>query len=83
MSTTGAHSVDIAPSSAGRALRCGPSVGLPVFIRLTEISRCGSAQQNILEYPYANPNNKVGLLENDLGIYAAYVMTDVDKPVRG
>ena len=36
----------------------------------------------VSEYPYANPDNKVGLLEKDLGIYAAYVMTNVDKPVR-
>ncbi len=36
----------------------------------------------VSEYPYANPDNKVGVLEKDLGIYAAYVMTNVDKPVR-
>lgn len=34
------------------------------------------------EYPYANPENAVGDLENKLGIWAAYVMTKVTKPVR-
>lgn len=36
----------------------------------------------VSEYPYANPKNKVGVGEKELGIYAAYVMTDVDEPVR-
>ena len=34
------------------------------------------------EYPYANPDNPVGALEEDLGIWAAYVMTTVHKPIR-
>jgi Protein of unknown function (DUF1329) len=34
------------------------------------------------EYPYANPDNIVGELEDKLGIWAAYVMTNVHKPVR-
>lgn len=34
------------------------------------------------EYPYANPDNAVGELEDTLGIWAAYVMTEVSRPVR-
>ena len=34
------------------------------------------------EYPYMNPANEVGLLEPDLGIWAAHVMTTVHEPVR-
>lgn len=34
------------------------------------------------EYPYANPANAVGDTEEALGIWAAYVMTEVHKPVR-
>ena len=36
----------------------------------------------VSEYPYANPDNKVGLLEEDLGVWAARVMTTVSLPVR-
>lgn len=36
----------------------------------------------ISEYPYANPANDVGALEDQLDIWAAYVMTNVHKPVR-
>ncbi|GAB5451670.1 MAG: DUF1329 domain-containing protein [Halioglobus sp.] len=34
------------------------------------------------EYPYVNPDNKVGMEEAELGHWAAYVMTEVHKPVR-
>jgi Protein of unknown function (DUF1329) len=34
------------------------------------------------EYPYVNPDTPVGALEDQLGIWAAYVMTTVHKPVR-
>ena len=34
------------------------------------------------EYPYANPENQVGLVEKDLGVWAANVMTNVHEPVR-
>lgn len=34
------------------------------------------------EYPYANSANAVGDTEEKLGIWAAYVMTEVHKPVR-
>ena len=36
----------------------------------------------VSEYPYANPDNAVGLEEEQLGIWAAHVMTTVHKPVR-
>jgi len=36
----------------------------------------------VSEYPYANPDNKVGLLDEDLGVWAARVMTTVSLPVR-
>jgi hypothetical protein len=34
------------------------------------------------EYPYANPDNTVGAGEAELGIWAAYVMTEVHLPMR-
>ncbi|MEP5763848.1 MAG: DUF1329 domain-containing protein [Halieaceae bacterium] len=34
------------------------------------------------EYPYVNPDNKVGMEEPDLGIWAARVMTTVHEPLR-
>lgn len=34
------------------------------------------------EYPYVNPENKVGLEEEQLGIWAANVMTRVHEPLR-
>ncbi len=34
------------------------------------------------EYPYSNPENKVGATEEELGIVAAYVMTQVYEPTR-
>ena len=36
----------------------------------------------ISEYPYVNPANPVGNTEEQLGIWAAHVMTNVHKPVR-
>ncbi len=34
------------------------------------------------EYPYANPNNSIGMEEDQLGIWAAHVLTTVHAPVR-
>ena len=34
------------------------------------------------EYPYANPDNPVGMLEDELGVWAANVLTEVHLPVR-
>jgi hypothetical protein len=34
------------------------------------------------EYPYVNPENKVGLEEKELGVWAANVMTTVHQPLR-
>jgi len=34
------------------------------------------------EYPYMNPANRVGMEEPDLGIWAAFVMTEVSEPLR-
>jgi len=40
-------------------------------------------RSNIMsEYPYANPANEVGAEEDTLGIWAAYVLTEVHVPVR-
>jgi hypothetical protein len=36
----------------------------------------------VSEYPYANPENKLGDEEAELGIWAAHVLTKVHKPVR-
>ena len=34
------------------------------------------------EYPYANPDKPVGMVEDELGIWAANVLTEVHLPVR-
>ena len=36
----------------------------------------------ISEYPYVNPQSEVGTLEDELGIWAALVLTEVSLPVR-
>ena len=36
----------------------------------------------MFEAPYVNPDNEVGMEEDELGIWAAYVLTEVHKPIR-
>ncbi len=45
-------------------------------------SRSERRSSLVSEYPYANPDNAAGLLEDNLGIWAARVMTTVSLPVR-
>lgn len=76
---TGAEVIWNSRSSGPNYTMVGTYSDIAVF---SNGSRSVRKSSIVSEYPYANPDNKVGLLEEDLGIYAAYVMTDVDKPVR-
>ncbi len=39
-------------------------------------------QQLLADYPYANPENQVGKVDEEIGVYAAYVLSTVLKPAR-
>jgi hypothetical protein len=76
---TGAQVIWNSRSSGPNYTLAGTYSDIAVFNNGTHSERRSTIMS---EYPYANPANAVGDLEDKLGIWAAYVMTEVSKPVR-
>lgn len=76
---TGAEVIWNARSSGPNHTLAGTYSDIAVF---SNGSRSVRKSTLMSEYPYVNPDNEVGLLEDELGIWAARVMTNVHEPIR-